>query len=48
MDSIGAPKRVPPTKPGHKPEHCVSNRHLSELFPIVAEAAPELLELGGQ
>src|SRR4051794_913700 len=36
------------TKPGHKPEHGVSDRHLSELFPVFAEAAPDLLQLGGQ
>jgi len=46
--SVGASERVAIAESGYESENLGSDRHLRDPFPILREATPELLELGGE
>ncbi len=48
MESVGASERMALAEPGYKSEELGSDRYLHKLFPIVSEAKPKLLKLGGE
>jgi hypothetical protein len=48
VDSVGASERVAVAESRYESEDLGSNRHLRELLPILCEAPPELLKLGGE